>query len=236
MSKCEVCGKVEAPFFRCNYCSGTFCVEHHLPENHNCANKPMTPPPYIRVKRGVYVPDETLSELRTHQEQKSKKGRSNFKSRNVKMSSKIRVGVILAIVAITGYFCVRTLLPATYMLIEGSLFGTQILELDEAPKFESEEIRNYLFIMRVGKDYCLYAQGLTLRGEPIHAYQYLGNGKILEKFLAVASSYTVGVGDYFLFHYGASKTERQYLVTVVAMDSIFLILHIERILIGDREI
>lgn len=38
--RCGVCGKEDVPVFNCNYCGGCFCTEHHLPENHNCPNKP----------------------------------------------------------------------------------------------------------------------------------------------------------------------------------------------------
>lgn len=38
--RCEVCGKENASIFNCNYCGGYFCTEHHLPEKHNCPNKP----------------------------------------------------------------------------------------------------------------------------------------------------------------------------------------------------
>jgi Zn-dependent protease len=34
--KCNYCGKDEALPFRCQYCHGSFCPEHRLPENHNC--------------------------------------------------------------------------------------------------------------------------------------------------------------------------------------------------------
>ncbi len=36
MVKCDYCGKEVALPFICPYCGGKFCVEHHLPENHNC--------------------------------------------------------------------------------------------------------------------------------------------------------------------------------------------------------
>jgi len=34
--KCDYCGKEESLPFVCNYCGGTFCPEHRLPEAHNC--------------------------------------------------------------------------------------------------------------------------------------------------------------------------------------------------------
>jgi len=48
MVKCEFCGKELDLYFKCNYCGGLFCAEHHLPENHDCPNKPKSPPPYIK--------------------------------------------------------------------------------------------------------------------------------------------------------------------------------------------
>lgn len=35
--KCDYCGKEEALPFVCNYCGGTFCSEHRLPESHQCS-------------------------------------------------------------------------------------------------------------------------------------------------------------------------------------------------------
>jgi hypothetical protein len=44
MPKCEQCGKeVDLPF-ECNFCGGHFCIEHRLPENHNCPNQPARTP------------------------------------------------------------------------------------------------------------------------------------------------------------------------------------------------
>ena len=40
MGICYYCGKeVDLPH-RCSYCNLTFCDDHRLPENHNCANQP----------------------------------------------------------------------------------------------------------------------------------------------------------------------------------------------------
>ena len=33
---CDYCGREEALPFVCNYCGGTFCPEHRLPESHKC--------------------------------------------------------------------------------------------------------------------------------------------------------------------------------------------------------
>jgi len=38
--ECKKCGIKDALVFHCNYCGDYFCVEHHLPESHNCPRKP----------------------------------------------------------------------------------------------------------------------------------------------------------------------------------------------------
>lgn len=44
MPQCEQCGKeVDLPF-ECKFCGGYFCVEHRLPETHNCPNLPPRTP------------------------------------------------------------------------------------------------------------------------------------------------------------------------------------------------
>jgi len=40
MSKCEHCGIEVVLPFECNFCGGKFCIEHRLPENHECSNVP----------------------------------------------------------------------------------------------------------------------------------------------------------------------------------------------------
>ena len=38
--KCKACGnEVQLPF-KCNFCQGSFCEEHRLPESHNCSSAP----------------------------------------------------------------------------------------------------------------------------------------------------------------------------------------------------
>jgi uncharacterized protein YkwD len=47
MPKCDQCGREEVLPFTCAYCGGNYCVEHRLPENHNCTHRPKTPPSYL---------------------------------------------------------------------------------------------------------------------------------------------------------------------------------------------
>jgi len=56
MPKCERCQKeVELPF-KCNFCGHYFCLEHRLPENHNCPNAPP------RTPLGSYQTKQMLAE------------------------------------------------------------------------------------------------------------------------------------------------------------------------------
>jgi len=47
MPECDQCGREETLPFTCAYCGGNYCVEHRLPENHQCTHRPKTPPPYL---------------------------------------------------------------------------------------------------------------------------------------------------------------------------------------------
>jgi hypothetical protein len=38
MLKCEHCGEEVALPYKCSFCGGYFCVEHRLPENHDCSS------------------------------------------------------------------------------------------------------------------------------------------------------------------------------------------------------
>ena len=40
MTKCEQCGKEVTLPFKCSLCGRYFCIEHRLPENHDCPNTP----------------------------------------------------------------------------------------------------------------------------------------------------------------------------------------------------
>jgi uncharacterized protein YkwD len=54
MPWCEYCGAEVMLPFSCAYCGRHYCVEHRLPENHQCPNAPKTPPTYVAptVPRG----------------------------------------------------------------------------------------------------------------------------------------------------------------------------------------
>lgn len=51
MAKCEYCGvDVDLPFI-CKYCGMAYCVDHRLPERHNCPNLFQARPPEVEAKR-----------------------------------------------------------------------------------------------------------------------------------------------------------------------------------------
>lgn len=62
MVKCEYCGKEVVLPYECKFCGGHFCVEHRLPENHNCPNlPPKTPPGPLKIAE-----ERTASEGELH--------------------------------------------------------------------------------------------------------------------------------------------------------------------------
>jgi hypothetical protein len=76
MPKCEQCGtEVELPF-ECNFCRGHFCIEHRLPENHDCPNAPIRTPlgsyqskrmlASTAKKKKIEIASRSLSETKTY--------------------------------------------------------------------------------------------------------------------------------------------------------------------------
>jgi hypothetical protein len=71
--QCKICGKQDALIFQCNYCRNYFCVEHHLPENHDCTNKPRAAPFYVRPFGGEFSePSPTINYPLPKQHSKTK--------------------------------------------------------------------------------------------------------------------------------------------------------------------
>lgn len=52
--KCDYCGKEEPIPFRCPYCGKYFCVEHRLPEAHQCPNLKLALPPSRKPQPILY--------------------------------------------------------------------------------------------------------------------------------------------------------------------------------------
>ena len=54
MTQCDYCGvEVDLPFI-CRYCGSQSCVDHRLPEAHNCSNLFEAKPPYVKEKIITY--------------------------------------------------------------------------------------------------------------------------------------------------------------------------------------
>jgi len=65
MAICDYCGeRIEGLPFKCKYCGGTFCVKHHLPENHEC--------PGLHKAKSLYIIE--YEEKRAQQEKRPSYG------------------------------------------------------------------------------------------------------------------------------------------------------------------
>lgn len=53
MPKCEHCGIEPILPFTCAYCGKNYCVEHRLPENHNCSRLQKVPPHYLPLNNSI---------------------------------------------------------------------------------------------------------------------------------------------------------------------------------------
>lgn len=112
MAKCDYCGKEVYLPYRCKYCGGTFCVEHHLPENHACPN----------LKRGewqpIYLPNKYSTRYEFYREEELTRKRKKIQ---LFTASEVRdlllaIGAI-SIVYMTYAFTVFSLLATVYALI-----------------------------------------------------------------------------------------------------------------------
>lgn len=123
--QCEVCGRENILFFKCNYCGKSLCVDHHLPEKHNCAYQPKVAPPYIRP--GVSLSKETLSELRSEyrylEEQANKK---RVSSKEQRKGSLILLASLIFVIG-CAYFVVIDRTPPTITIISPE---TKIYDVD----------------------------------------------------------------------------------------------------------
>ncbi|MEM3579909.1 MAG: AN1-type zinc finger domain-containing protein [Candidatus Bathyarchaeia archaeon] len=88
MPKCEQCGKeVDLPF-ECKFCRGHFCIEHRLPENHNCPNlPPRTPLGSWQTRKAMAIAyakkaSEFVSEGDYHFERKQTSIHNKYDARN----------------------------------------------------------------------------------------------------------------------------------------------------------
>lgn len=65
MVKCDYCGKAIQGFpYKCSYCGGTFCGEHHLPENHECVKIDEAMPPYAKKSQSTFSLEEDDNEFK----------------------------------------------------------------------------------------------------------------------------------------------------------------------------
>jgi uncharacterized protein YkwD len=60
MPRCEHCGTEVMLPFRCAYCGKNYCVEHRLPENHNCSRLPKAPPSYLTRYNNTGSPEKPI--------------------------------------------------------------------------------------------------------------------------------------------------------------------------------
>lgn len=112
VAKCDYCGKEVYLPYRCKYCGGVFCVEHHLPENHACPN----------LKRGewrpMYLPSKysTRYEFYSEEELTRRKRRIHLFTIGEVRDLLLAIGAI-SIVYMTYALSVFSLLATIYALI-----------------------------------------------------------------------------------------------------------------------
>lgn len=104
MPKCERCG-VEATLpFKCNFCGCYFCMEHRLPENHDCPNAPVRTPLGSCQSKNAIIKESEESRMQSegtfHFEKKSAVSYSPRNSKSFPVKKIVAFLSILGIVAI----------------------------------------------------------------------------------------------------------------------------------------
>lgn len=100
MVKCYYCGREVALPYKCKFCGHYFCVEHHLPENHNC--QALIAYKMQRHQTITYMPSPTRSFIKS--EEKVLKShqvsvRSHYSSTGVDWRN-ILIGIIVSLITI----------------------------------------------------------------------------------------------------------------------------------------
>ena len=124
MVKCQVCGKeLDLPYV-CKYCGKTFCVEHRLPEKHNCVGLTELRKPFIIKPKPetVFIP-QTLKKPKTriYIKRKPRLRVSGLEIRHLLLAW-IVLGFCFSIRWLFGYPKLFPLMFMVYLLAVGSGF------------------------------------------------------------------------------------------------------------------
>ena len=129
MAKCDFCSQdIQLPFI-CPYCSGRYCSEHRLPENHHCQKLP-TEPKFWYQKRSQphskYVPRYKSPNLRSSGKMKSRRpGRIRKKAKAIVVLFVSLIVVGIFILSWAGFFA-QLIMPS---FVDTAQIETEILEL-----------------------------------------------------------------------------------------------------------
>lgn len=141
MGSCEFCGKdVELPF-RCNFCAGHFCINHRLPESHDCRGEPSrTPLGFYESKRTIGNANQTKPKSIVMQSNGDfhfikKKSISNKSHR--KKSDPTKLIVAIVVVILTSVLLLLWLRPA----LDSWLVSNSTSSIPQTNSYE--ELRDY---------------------------------------------------------------------------------------------
>ncbi len=150
MVKCWVCGKeLDLPFV-CKYCGGVFCVEHRLPEKHNCEKLSELRKPFILRPQPKTVP---LSVLKT---------KKVFSGRKIRIrTSRYEVKHLLIAWLILGFcFSIRYLF--SYPRFFPLMFAVSLIAVGSG--FVFHELAHKFTALRFGcwAEFRMWGWGLTM--------------------------------------------------------------------------
>jgi len=163
LSKCDFCGKEITLPFKCPFCTGRFCDEHRLPENHECLNAPPRSPLghwKTKIPKGK---EATVSEGDYHFIKESKEERKpRTRSRHIKKAM-IALAIVVTVVLLGIIFIPSLITPhPRYYTLGEEMRGFPTEKV--AITFTSWNVtKMFLFGMASGENATLVVFNFTLR-------------------------------------------------------------------------
>lgn len=101
--KCQKCGRDTFLPFRCRYCGGCFCPDHHLPENHECPQVDQALTPREEQERPVVQRQESHKYTVTYPYLGPAKRQAHFTRNEIRHLAVAALLVLVVGLSLTGF-------------------------------------------------------------------------------------------------------------------------------------
>jgi len=167
MVKCEYCGKEVLLPFKCPYCGKNFCVEHRLPEKHDCIGLPKEPFWYQR--KAVAEKEETKElerEIKRIQGEEKKLKIEPKRAKRKLSVKKIVVVPLLAILCLIMFIYVVPRIQYLFTNVKYYHFGEEIEHFPiekTAVTFTAWEFKKEVYVSKANEGCVFVVINFTVR-------------------------------------------------------------------------